>query len=374
MEYIIEGTGRLNEALANGSISPNRKIDNQHPILWASKQPKAAQLIHCFANYRSNVNVHEPYTGLSPVHIACKRGDVDALQTLIRWGSGVNKCDKQLRTPLHLACWYGNNDCLTTLIRYGAQRTPVDRDINTPAIYALSSNNFQMIEDLPLTYREFIWSARNNCTYGIVVCLPLVPKRSKDTAALYCARNGNNVALRECLDYGARRSKPLMEAAKHNTTQCFETCLTRGACPNKGNNWRPLHWVAYHNNNYAIKTLIESGAYVNARTKIYQTPLHIACLYLSEEAVVALCQYGAIRGVRDAILWTPTLTVSWRTQHNRVIFDTLDTSYQSSKYRIIIGAPLDIFLIILHLLHAPKETITMTDRTFIGYFKCSHHS
>ena len=41
----------------------------------------------------------------TPLHVACKRGNKDAVLKLIDKGANVNAIDKHQSTPLHEACW-----------------------------------------------------------------------------------------------------------------------------------------------------------------------------------------------------------------------------------------------------------------------------
>ena len=51
-----------------------------------------------------NVNAKDKH-GQTPLHVACKRGNKDAVLKLIDKGANVNAIDKDDSTPLHEACW-----------------------------------------------------------------------------------------------------------------------------------------------------------------------------------------------------------------------------------------------------------------------------
>ena len=76
------------------------------------------------------------YTGL---HAAAARGDVAAIETLVRDGADREAVDARSRTPLHVAAFQKRHEAARTLMRLGADpnRLEIDRyDIVTIASVA----------------------------------------------------------------------------------------------------------------------------------------------------------------------------------------------------------------------------------------------
>ena len=46
----------------------------------------------------------------TPLHVACKNGNIDIVNSLLRYNSSVNLCDINGFTPLHAACMNVNID------------------------------------------------------------------------------------------------------------------------------------------------------------------------------------------------------------------------------------------------------------------------
>ncbi|MDD9899860.1 MAG: ankyrin repeat domain-containing protein [Alphaproteobacteria bacterium] len=94
-KYDARGMTRLHTAAENNDTDQIRRLINAgaDPNLGIQPQSLAAKLVF-----------HTPYVvGMSPLHIACVHGNLDAVKTLLRKGAHVLKTDMSQKTPLDYA-------------------------------------------------------------------------------------------------------------------------------------------------------------------------------------------------------------------------------------------------------------------------------
>lgn len=100
----------------------------------------------------------------------------------------------------------------------------------------------------------------------------------------------------------------LLEAARNNDPARVARLVASGADVNERDRQRatPLHWMAFHGNESAVKALIGAGARVDATLANGSTPLHLAA-YKGHAAVVrVLLASGADADARNRDGITPT--------------------------------------------------------------------
>jgi uncharacterized protein len=90
----------------------------------------------------------------------------------------------------------------------------------------------------------------------------------------------------------AKDESVLMLAALKGDEQIAQKLIKRGADVNK-TGWAPLHYAASSGNLPIIALLIENSAYIDAESPNGTTPLMMAAMYGTPEAVKLLLQEGA---------------------------------------------------------------------------------
>jgi ankyrin repeat protein len=91
---------------------------------------------------------------------------------------------------------------------------------------------------------------------------------------------------------------PLMLAALKSEADACAALLARGAAVDKPG-WSPLHYAATGGDAGIVRLLIGKGAALEARSPNGTTPLMMAAMYGSGEAVDALLAAGADRGAKN---------------------------------------------------------------------------
>lgn len=74
--------------------------------------------------------------GLSPLHIACVRGNHETVCHLINNGANINACDNDGKSPLYLACEFGNVNVVELLLDSDADVNLCDNDGASPLFIA----------------------------------------------------------------------------------------------------------------------------------------------------------------------------------------------------------------------------------------------
>ena len=80
--------------------------------------------------------------GMTGLHIACSRGDLDAAKIYLEGGADINKTDKLGRTALHFAASIGSNlELIEALIEAGAKVNAESTGRETPLMKAIAFDN-----------------------------------------------------------------------------------------------------------------------------------------------------------------------------------------------------------------------------------------
>jgi ankyrin repeat protein len=83
-------------------------------------------------------------SGDSPLHIACRHGDIDDVIDLLEAGAAVNAVGDKQQLPIDLAAVRGNLELVRILFAYGAA-TDHRNDFNTDAMECAAQNEFHEV-------------------------------------------------------------------------------------------------------------------------------------------------------------------------------------------------------------------------------------
>ena len=97
-------------------------------VVEVTRKSSSARSIALLLQCNANPNIQDT-DGLTPLAIACQRGNYFAVDRLLRAdGIDIAVCDNQGSTPLHEACEYGSEKIVELLLKKGAQILEADRD------------------------------------------------------------------------------------------------------------------------------------------------------------------------------------------------------------------------------------------------------
>jgi len=225
-------------------------------------------------------------TGMTPLHIAAKRGEMDLARLLIEHGADVNarieQQDKAGITPLHVAVEAGHKDLARFLIAKGADVNADAHADGRPIDTAAYDGDKDMVELLISNGAKITRDdGRGSVLYRAV------SGGHRDIAVLLILK-GADVNQKDIL-FG----RTPLHLAWHTSTA--ELLIAEGADVNAKDKsgQRPLHRMALGNRKDVAELLIARGAEVNAKDNEGKNPLALAKEKGHEEIVALLRAHGA---------------------------------------------------------------------------------
>lgn len=110
--------------LKSGSVSiPGISGMIWTPLIWACRfgRHDSIPVILCLIHHGANVNEQARFTGQTPLHFACREGNLEIAKLLVEHGADLCLAESHGATPLLEACSsHGNLDVVRLLIRHGA--------------------------------------------------------------------------------------------------------------------------------------------------------------------------------------------------------------------------------------------------------------
>ncbi len=222
--------------------------------------------------------------GLTAVHLAAIRNDIDMMELLLAHGAKLNIKDKMGRYPLTYAALNPNSlEVLDTLISEGADINAKGLTGKTALFEAAQANRIENVEYL------FAKDASVN-----------IGEMTTGTTSLHLMTQMNNVLILDIfmkapdIDVNILNSfgaSPLHYAAKSNSKNAAESLIRKGAsinlkCTIMENT--PLHVAAACNSVDVAQILIDNGCNVDEQNKNLETPLFLAAMTGSESVLSLL--------------------------------------------------------------------------------------
>jgi len=141
---------------------------------------------------RARVNARDKsHDGITPIHAAVENANIEIIQFLLDSGAKVNIRDSLKRTPLMMMDGDATPEIFDLLIRYGAKLQLLDKEKNT-VLHHIVGNS-----DNPDLVRLLI-------NHGIDVN---AVNKSRETALMIAAENGNAESVKVLLESGADVTK-----------------------------------------------------------------------------------------------------------------------------------------------------------------------
>lgn len=183
LHYALESGDKelISLLLKNGADANIRNFHGETPLHFLVALKNGSSLIEYLLNEGAYID-SQTHGGSTPLHFACKFGNREAVEILLRRGANIRiltgegynllhccilmgkprtlknllekdifknfieKRDFQDRTPLHLACELGEDLCAEILIKYGANLDAEDLNGYTPLQLACSSDSDEIVE------------------------------------------------------------------------------------------------------------------------------------------------------------------------------------------------------------------------------------
>lgn len=249
--YHDEATAQQEES-ENQEAMPTQSVTVTH----LSSSKRAVQLL---IHQKVNVNCKDKY-GTTPLHMACSRGNIPAIEALLASPSiDVSFADFNRDTPLHEACLFGDKLIVEKLLQKmkaeGANLLAQNDENETPLHFACKEGHPEIVK-LILQYgfdqRRELVSAQDN-EYNTP--LHLACESGKDEIVRVLLLNGADI-------FAARNEEisPLHLAARHGFLAVAKTLIDSGLeIVNILDAFQqtPLHYAARNNQDKMIEFLLE---------------------------------------------------------------------------------------------------------------------
>ncbi|NXH06431.1 PLPL9 phospholipase, partial [Loxia leucoptera] len=237
------------------------------------------------------------YPGWSPAHIAVEFGRRESFRHnhILRQGAPglqgcVNSTDSEDGcTPLHLACRKGDVECLLELLECRARVDITDKNGETVFHYAVRGNNPQIIELLgrPLN------TGLDHLSHEGLTALHLACQLGKEDMVRSLLKCRASCSVVGTLGY------PIHTALKFSQKGCAQAILEADASQVCSKDPRydatPLHWAKKAE---LTRLLLEYGSEVNASSRTADMALHIAVQRGRLDCAMVLLTHGAHTNAR----------------------------------------------------------------------------
>ncbi|XP_046368134.2 ankyrin-3-like [Haliotis rufescens] len=241
-----------------------------------------------------DVNATTP-GGLSALHMACLRGNMNSVNFLLTHGARVNLKTEAGFTPLYFAAQEGYDDIVKLLLKAGADPCLSVKCGMTPLGIALSMEHSIVVATI------------------LSLCPAAPPLASIDSdyldakpdeMLLRAAYSGDLDQVKMCIDElgfdpnkvtSIQGAKAIHLVCMRGHTAILNELLSRNASIHykSKRGIDPVHCAARHGHVDILGILLNHGAYVNNQTEDGMTPLYIACLENQAAFIETLLLHGA---------------------------------------------------------------------------------
>uniref|UniRef100_A0A8C7R9B4 Ankyrin 2a, neuronal n=1 Tax=Oncorhynchus mykiss TaxID=8022 RepID=A0A8C7R9B4_ONCMY len=256
--------------------------------------------------------------GITPLHVASKRGNTNMVRLLLDRGSQIDAKTRDGLTPLHCAARSGHDPAVELLLERGAPLLARTKNGLSPLHMSSQGDHVECVkhllqhkapvDDVTLDYLTALHVAAHCGHYRVTKLL--LDKRANPNARalngftpLHIACKKNRVKVMELLvKYGASIQAitesgltPVHVAAFMGHLNIVLLLLQNGASPDVSNirGETALHMASRAGQVEVVRCLLRNGAMVDARAREDQTPLHIASRLGKTEIVQLLLQHMA---------------------------------------------------------------------------------
>ncbi len=244
-----------------------------------------------------NVNTRDENHGMTPLLIVCYSLPISyslsikIARLLLDNGAEVNQTNKDGTTPLYITCQKGHVDMARLLLEKGAKVNQTNKYGITPLLIACHKGHVDTARLLLEKGAEVDQTDKYDCTPLWIAC----QKGHVDTARLLLD-NGAEVNLADRNGY-----TPLHVACEKDQVDIARLLLDNGAevARSTKEGFTPLHAACQKGRVDAARLLLDNGADVNPVDTNGFTPLHVACSYGHIDIARLLLDNGADSNIEN---------------------------------------------------------------------------
>jgi len=258
---------------------------------------------------------------MTPLQIAASRGNLTAVETLLRMGADPNECSKSQWSPLYHAVAAGDERVAKTLLEHGARVDGRGYLGVSPLIRAVTDGNYQLAllllqHGADVNFQgDFAETAIHLAAYkGYTDIVRILLARGADvdaadyqsrTALMWACQAGSlrlvDLLIKAGADMNARDNKgrtSLQRAACNRHGEIVKALLENGDDPEARDmrGQTALHYAAMVGDTAILNDLIRAGADANARAAENRTPLDMALENGQSDAADLLVAHGGKTG------------------------------------------------------------------------------
>ena len=264
----------FNLLLSNGA-DVNFQNDQNSTMLHLAVQSFQSQVLYYVLNKNNNLLFVENNQKCTPIHLAAKINNEEAIQIFLRYGYDANESNCENFTPLHFAAENGNCDIISLLIKENAEIDCKNDSGKTPLHLAAIANQAKVIEQL--LKEDVNQNLLNNENHTAFHCA--IINNNLDATKVFIKLTDINQQIK----YGFNRKikygfSPLHHAAKQGRADIINLLLENNAMVDleAWSDETPLFIAIANNNTDAVRILLNAGANIHHRNSSEDTPLHIA--------------------------------------------------------------------------------------------------
>uniref|UniRef100_A0A8C8FXX2 Ankyrin 1, erythrocytic a n=1 Tax=Oncorhynchus tshawytscha TaxID=74940 RepID=A0A8C8FXX2_ONCTS len=221
------------------------------------------------ADVLSKVGTHRVFNGITPLHIASRRGNVIMVRLLLDRGAQIDAKTKDELTPLHCAARNGHVRIIEILLDQGAPIQAKTKNGLSPIHMSAQGDHMDCVRQL----------MQYNAAIDDITLDHLTPLH----VAAHC---GHHRMAKVLLDKGAKPNSralngftPLHIACKKNHMRVMDLLLKHSASLEAvtESGLTPLHVASFMGHRKIVTILVQKGASPSASNVKVETPLHMAC-------------------------------------------------------------------------------------------------
>ena len=290
----------VTECLSAGADVDARQPGGDTVLMRAAKETRYPETLAILMDAGADPNARTRQGGTALHEAAFWRTGADEITVLLKGGS-----DPSLRyhgldgvTALHLAAERGNVDAVAVLLEHGAGNSVLDDHGRTPLSAAVRTF-------------EGRWGRHGYHADAVLVARELLD-------------SGSNAREMEHHGWKALHTAALLANDRSGIADLIGQGQDPGVKTPSG--WTPLHIAALANERAGVlEALLGAGADADARFGNGRTPLHCAAFANgSREAIATLVAGGADPGARTTIGWTPLHAAVYRNTNPEIVVALLD--------------------------------------------------
>ena len=274
-------------------------------------------------------NIDALTKGMTLLHLAISRQNIEAMKVLIKKGASLERKDKSSATSLHHALLYKNLEIIKLLVENGANLNAKNQFNDTPLIRAIEMGHIDIVDYLikQNAYTNSITETRTlfkaafkkkdikvielMLKHGIEIpdgALHLAIKLKDLEIIKVLVSNGADLEFRD-----GNEETALKSAVRTDRINILEYLIAQGADVNASgkSDTSPITTAAYEGNKEVIQLLVKNGADIHHKSEDnHWTLLHYAAKYNHAHLIDFLIESGIDVDSRSRNGWSALATAS----------------------------------------------------------------